>query len=600
MLADAAAKRKRVIVYGHEPAFPQGSRHPTDSLNKYEANRNAFWQLLADYDVLLYIHGHDHLADRFQVYSGYTDAASSWNGGDELLPWQMCCGYGDGAGGDLPDEHGYLVLYVYARGVEVKRFRDPDLDGNYILDPTLTKNWESSDSDYTGQLIMYPELAETDPNPSAEGSVDNPSAMQPDYINFGEDSLFQNPSYLPPYDSDPSAYVNIDYLHDTRFFGGQDYTYALWIKVHSDHATGSSVILADGLYRGWSLRWDNGTLSLVDNTAPSAPVASASLSPDTWYHVAFTFVVDDPSDSGGLYVDGELVDTFEADGFLSTDFNLLMGIDLIGSTYFQGWIKDVRVLDTALDAYGVWLIHNSGTPTFRKNFVIYELWKTQCEEITDWIGYNKCVGDCIANCATIPACSHDPSAWEADPSYTDYIYFYNNCRECWDYEQPQMYWRCVNHAMRPIPLYCNSDDEHIYRSKNQYDWVQQYHVIPQNCVHMWEECPEDHITYIWLCAELVVLSGSVKIHINGVGGETVTSAHNFRREWDLKQQYNLFFMSPEAWELGDEYRKDRLWPYLKVYDASEDAEWVIRVWAKCDVECVPERPDDPIASAVSI
>ena len=58
--ADLIANQdKAVFVFGHEPAFPE-NRHVGDSLDKYAANRDAFWTLLNKYDVVAYICGHTH------------------------------------------------------------------------------------------------------------------------------------------------------------------------------------------------------------------------------------------------------------------------------------------------------------------------------------------------------------------------------------------------------------------------------------------------------------------------------------------------------------------------------------------------------------
>ena len=48
-----------IFVYGHEPAFPR-HRHVGDSLDKYPANRDAFWALLAQYKVQAFFTGHIH------------------------------------------------------------------------------------------------------------------------------------------------------------------------------------------------------------------------------------------------------------------------------------------------------------------------------------------------------------------------------------------------------------------------------------------------------------------------------------------------------------------------------------------------------------
>jgi predicted phosphodiesterase len=55
-----------VFVIGHEPAYPQPDqesgrlRRVNESLDKYPAHRDRFWQLLANYQVLSYLCGHTH------------------------------------------------------------------------------------------------------------------------------------------------------------------------------------------------------------------------------------------------------------------------------------------------------------------------------------------------------------------------------------------------------------------------------------------------------------------------------------------------------------------------------------------------------------
>jgi hypothetical protein len=67
LAADLAANtRPVVIVFGHEPAYPF-HRHVGDSLDKYPANRDAFWSLLHQYGVQAYICGHTHFYTRYQT-----------------------------------------------------------------------------------------------------------------------------------------------------------------------------------------------------------------------------------------------------------------------------------------------------------------------------------------------------------------------------------------------------------------------------------------------------------------------------------------------------------------------------------------------------
>jgi hypothetical protein len=70
----ASTMQPVVIVFGHEPAFPQPDteephtlNHEGDSLDKYPARRDAFWQLLVDHGVDAYVCGHTHGYSRICV-----------------------------------------------------------------------------------------------------------------------------------------------------------------------------------------------------------------------------------------------------------------------------------------------------------------------------------------------------------------------------------------------------------------------------------------------------------------------------------------------------------------------------------------------------
>jgi len=67
LVDDLAANTKpHVFVLGHEPAYPQPDayngreRHIGDSLDKYPAHRDRFWDLLVDKGVAAYLTGHTH------------------------------------------------------------------------------------------------------------------------------------------------------------------------------------------------------------------------------------------------------------------------------------------------------------------------------------------------------------------------------------------------------------------------------------------------------------------------------------------------------------------------------------------------------------
>jgi hypothetical protein len=61
-----ATDKAHIFVFGHEPAYPQPDadngvlRHKGDSLDKYTAHRDRFWNLLKSKNVVAYIHGHTH------------------------------------------------------------------------------------------------------------------------------------------------------------------------------------------------------------------------------------------------------------------------------------------------------------------------------------------------------------------------------------------------------------------------------------------------------------------------------------------------------------------------------------------------------------
>lgn len=67
-LADdlASTSAEHIFVFGHEPAFPVGP-HLRSSLDVYPVQRNAFWQLLSDYNVEIYFAGHEHLYNHIEV-----------------------------------------------------------------------------------------------------------------------------------------------------------------------------------------------------------------------------------------------------------------------------------------------------------------------------------------------------------------------------------------------------------------------------------------------------------------------------------------------------------------------------------------------------
>lgn len=78
-----ATTKPVIIVFGHEPAFPD-ARHVGDSLDKYPANRDAFWSLLeSDTRVKAFICGHIHYYSVYKQPGGRVMQVNSGIAGDD-------------------------------------------------------------------------------------------------------------------------------------------------------------------------------------------------------------------------------------------------------------------------------------------------------------------------------------------------------------------------------------------------------------------------------------------------------------------------------------------------------------------------------------
>ena len=86
LAADLAANTKPVVfIIGHEPAYPF-NRHVGDSLDKYPAHRDAFWDLLESKGVYAYITGHTHYYSKYQKNVGGTWQIDLGNAGNSPSP----------------------------------------------------------------------------------------------------------------------------------------------------------------------------------------------------------------------------------------------------------------------------------------------------------------------------------------------------------------------------------------------------------------------------------------------------------------------------------------------------------------------------------
>jgi predicted phosphodiesterase len=106
LVHDLSATTKTIkFVIGHEPAYPQPDeesgrlRHQDDSLNAHQANRDRFWQTLADNEVTAYVCGHTH------NFSAYQDSGV----------WQIDAGHARGFA-DTGARSTFVMFYVMDDG----------------------------------------------------------------------------------------------------------------------------------------------------------------------------------------------------------------------------------------------------------------------------------------------------------------------------------------------------------------------------------------------------------------------------------------------------------------------------------------------------
>jgi len=100
LIQDLVASAKPVVlVFGHEPAFPQPDddtgrlRQQNDSLNAHPQNRDRFWQTLKTHDVTAYICGHTHNYSAVRLRSDGSIDPSGTGG-----VWQIDSGHARGTG----------------------------------------------------------------------------------------------------------------------------------------------------------------------------------------------------------------------------------------------------------------------------------------------------------------------------------------------------------------------------------------------------------------------------------------------------------------------------------------------------------------------
>jgi hypothetical protein len=153
--ADLAAHAgSTVFVFGHEPAYPR-HRHVGDSLDKYPANRDAFWNVLEQYDVEAYFCGHTHYYSTRRNPGGRT--------------WQIDTG---NAGNDPGDGKTFVDVTVGDAQVRYDVYRDEGT-GTYALAETWSEPLDNPNPHhvtvtFSGAVDTYLQQA----GPTADNSTD--------------------------------------------------------------------------------------------------------------------------------------------------------------------------------------------------------------------------------------------------------------------------------------------------------------------------------------------------------------------------------------------------------------------------------------------
>ena len=117
-----SSTEKPVILFSHEPAFPQDLSHIYDSLNQFPSNRNKFWKLLEDNNnVVAHFAGHVHKYGRYRVDNSWDNSSKVsgdvWENGQGRV-WEITSGL---AGAEYR-----------ASGDSYNTFMDVEVYDNYI------------------------------------------------------------------------------------------------------------------------------------------------------------------------------------------------------------------------------------------------------------------------------------------------------------------------------------------------------------------------------------------------------------------------------------------------------------------------------------
>ena len=290
LVDDLAANTKpAVFVIGHEPAYPEYA-HVGDSLDGHEANRDRFWKLLNDNQVIAYLCGHTHW-----YYAKQVDGAD-W----EPFTWQIDCG---NAGNPRELEQTFVDVAVTDTDVTFTAWQG--LEGNSY---TVRETW----------TVEIPFVAASNPSPAdgatgvlpasvaLSATVENPSgtADPVDVDFFGR----ENPTFSIVVLPDTQNYVNLLDAGTPEIFTSQ----TQWIADNA--ATMNTVFvthegdITDNTDRPEQgdvpAEWEraNTSMSLLDGVAPYGLLPGNHDYPTTYFNTYFPYTrYDSESWYGGHY-----------------------------------------------------------------------------------------------------------------------------------------------------------------------------------------------------------------------------------------------------------------------------------------------------------
>jgi len=289
LVADLAANTKpAVFLIGHEPAYPEYA-HEVDSLNKYPANRDRFWKLLNDEQVIAYLCGHTHW-----YYAKQVDG-DDW----EPFTWQIDCG---NAGNPREAEQTFVDVTVTDTDVIFTAWQ-----GTEGVSFTVTESW----------TVEIPFLAASNPSPTdgatsvlpasvaLSATVENPSGTA-NLVNvdfFGREKPTFSIVVLP----DTQNYVNLldagtpeIFTSQTQWIADNAATMNIVFVTHEGDITDNTDRPTEGdVPAEWARA--NTSMSLLDGVVPYGLLPGNHDYPTTYYNQYFPFTRYGESWYGGHY-----------------------------------------------------------------------------------------------------------------------------------------------------------------------------------------------------------------------------------------------------------------------------------------------------------